>query len=323
MFCSQCSTKNPDGAAFCGRCGAPLAHTAPQQENPAQGQNTSNPPLADQKTRGRFRKTDDRFAAKHDAADASAEARPYSLRRGVLISILHFVVYMAVASVTATVILPFTAGWYSSVLQIIQFPVGIAVYRYLRRQRPEDTIRKIPKKNFRLLLLFYLVFIQIPVQCAFPYLMGTMNTFGEEAPWSILLNQFLLAPFVEETIFRGVLFSLSRKHLDFRPAALINAALFSFMHLGSISTMLMTFLMGLLFCSLVEATGYIRYGMALHFTFNFLALPMMLVAHFVPVFIALPLFVVAVVLHILMIIKRDKLISKLLPMENIEIGGKT
>lgn len=29
MFCSQCGAENPDGARFCGKCGAPMAASAP------------------------------------------------------------------------------------------------------------------------------------------------------------------------------------------------------------------------------------------------------------------------------------------------------
>ena len=29
MFCSQCGAENPDGARFCGKCGAPVAAAAP------------------------------------------------------------------------------------------------------------------------------------------------------------------------------------------------------------------------------------------------------------------------------------------------------
>jgi len=29
MFCSQCGAENPDGARFCGKCGAPMAAAAP------------------------------------------------------------------------------------------------------------------------------------------------------------------------------------------------------------------------------------------------------------------------------------------------------
>lgn len=29
MFCSQCGADNPDGARFCGKCGAPMAAAAP------------------------------------------------------------------------------------------------------------------------------------------------------------------------------------------------------------------------------------------------------------------------------------------------------
>lgn len=29
MFCSQCGADNPDGARFCGKCGAPMAAPAP------------------------------------------------------------------------------------------------------------------------------------------------------------------------------------------------------------------------------------------------------------------------------------------------------
>ena len=56
MFCPQCGTKNPDGAAFCGGCGAqlpnrtaqaaPAADAAPQQPSPAAPQAAPSQPAS-------------------------------------------------------------------------------------------------------------------------------------------------------------------------------------------------------------------------------------------------------------------------------------
>ncbi|HSX34984.1 MAG TPA: CPBP family intramembrane glutamic endopeptidase [Candidatus Saccharimonadales bacterium] len=91
----------------------------------------------------------------------------------------------------------------------------------------------------------------------------------------------ILPPFVEETIFRGFLFTGLRKKLHFVYAALITSALFAVPHLLESSSGILwiagidTFLMSLVLCHLREKTGALWAGIMIHFLKNgtaFLAL---------------------------------------------------
>lgn len=46
MFCSQCGTQNPDGAAFCVKCGTRLAASAPDAPQPVQPEAPMSQPIS-------------------------------------------------------------------------------------------------------------------------------------------------------------------------------------------------------------------------------------------------------------------------------------
>jgi membrane protease YdiL (CAAX protease family) len=89
--------------------------------------------------------------------------------------------------------------------------------------------------------------------------------------WSSLIGMLLLVgvvvPFVEEIVFRGLIFGWLRKHLRFAYAAPISAVVFAVVHA---IPMLMPplALMGLLLAAVVERSGSLWPAIILHGVFN-------------------------------------------------------
>ncbi len=113
---------------------------------------------------------------------------------------------------------------------------------------------------------------QIPEQVAVKFLKSTFDnpTYFVLAVISIII----LAPLIEETLFRGFLQSYIRKHLGPRQAIVITSACFSFFHyaagqgLGNISIILSLFVLALFLGFLYEKRGSLLAPMVLHASFN-------------------------------------------------------
>lgn len=123
-------------------------------------------------------------------------------------------------------------------------------------------------------LLIYSIFNikSLPDQVAVKFLKMTF-----ENPVYLLLSVtsiVVLAPIVEETLFRGFLQTFIRQHLGSRQAVLITSALFSFFHysseqgLGNIPIIGSLFILALFLGYLYERQGSLIAPMALHASFN-------------------------------------------------------
>lgn len=86
----------------------------------------------------------------------------------------------------------------------------------------------------------------------------------------------ILAPIVEEVLFRGYLFGALRGIVSFIPATLIVSALFGLVH-GQWNVALDTFVLSLVLCWLREYTGAIWAPIALHMIKNGLAFTLLFV----------------------------------------------
>lgn len=89
----------------------------------------------------------------------------------------------------------------------------------------------------------------------------------------------LIAPLIEETVFRGLLLRTFMRRLGFWPAALLSSAIFAVFHTyevrtlaGAITLAAIVFVLGLVNCLLVRWSGRLAAGMIVHALFNGLAL---------------------------------------------------
>jgi membrane protease YdiL (CAAX protease family) len=113
---------------------------------------------------------------------------------------------------------------------------------------------------------------QLPDQLAVHFLKSTF-----ENPlyfFLALLSIVVLAPLIEETLFRGLLQTFIRKHLGPKQAIVITAACFSLFHfsigqgIGNISIILSLFLLALFLGFTYEKRGSLFASVILHATFN-------------------------------------------------------
>ena len=88
----------------------------------------------------------------------------------------------------------------------------------------------------------------------------------------------LIAPLIEETVFRGLLLRTFMHRLGFWPAALLSSAVFAVFHTYEVSTLAgaitlagIVFVLGLVNCLLVRWSGRLAAGMMVHALFNGLA----------------------------------------------------
>lgn len=96
--------------------------------------------------------------------------------------------------------------------------------------------------------------------------------FGHAA-WGVWLSfatSVLVAPVVEETLFRGILFGSLTKRFSAVWAALISSIVFGLLH-GQTNVIIYTFFLGLILCWLYKRSGSIVPGILLHLLNNIIA----------------------------------------------------
>ena len=94
------------------------------------------------------------------------------------------------------------------------------------------------------------------------------DTFSNMPLWFEFIIICLLAPAVEELLFRAVIFRRMRTFSSYTTAAFVSAALFGIVHLDVV-TGIAAFLIGIVMAMLYEYTGSIFTSMCFHFGFNF------------------------------------------------------
>lgn len=113
----------------------------------------------------------------------------------------------------------------------------------------------------------------MPLAQTIEEVIGAAETPGEIAIYFVLVC--ILAPIVEELIFRGYIYGGLRRLMPVRHAILIGAALFAAVHLSA-EAFLMIGLIGAMLCYLYERTRSLLPGMVAHGVHNGLVLGIML-----------------------------------------------
>lgn len=113
---------------------------------------------------------------------------------------------------------------------------------------------------------------QLPDQVAVKFLKSTFN--HPTCLFLTVISIVILAPLIEETLFRGFLQSYIRKHLGRNQAIFITSVCFSFFHfafgqgVGNIMIIISLFALALFLGFIYEKQGSILAPMALHCLFN-------------------------------------------------------
>lgn len=111
------------------------------------------------------------------------------------------------------------------------------------------------------IIAFVLVFMTIPED--------TSNAASNViAPtWQFTLKSIIVAPIIEEIVFRGILFASFFRHMSFIKAAILSSLLFTAFH-PSQTVPIIVFLLSLLLCLFYRKTGSIIPGIILHALHN-------------------------------------------------------
>jgi len=83
-----------------------------------------------------------------------------------------------------------------------------------------------------------------------------------------LLSAAVISPFYEEVVYRGFIYENFRKHFNLWPAILLNAIIFSLVHLPSLDILPVNIVNGILFALAYEKTRSIYVPMIIHGLFN-------------------------------------------------------
>lgn len=178
------------------------------------------------------------------------------------------------------------AGWYMWVLSyvplyLIAFPIACLVFRSVpdagRDYGPPQKIVLSRGKMFQLVLIclgivYPLNFLSTLISELIAVLKGNevINPLGEVVfdsnPWVNILFLAIIAPIMEELIFRRMLY----KKLSIyggKTYILLSSFLFSLFH-ANLYQLLYAFVLGLLFSGITYYTGSIRYSITLHVLVN-------------------------------------------------------
>ena len=116
-------------------------------------------------------------------------------------------------------------------------------------------------------LLFQVVGFDSPEQQALQDVVGG----GMDALLAVVLA-VVLAPVVEELVFRGALHQGLRRRAGFWPAAVLSSAIFAVVHVEVVASspvfLVQLFLLGVLFAWLLERTGNLLAPVVAHLVFN-------------------------------------------------------
>jgi uncharacterized protein len=91
----------------------------------------------------------------------------------------------------------------------------------------------------------------------------------------MVVSAAIMAPLVEETVFRGFFYGVLKKYTDGYFAAICTSLLFAIVHLH-VGTVLPLTILALIFCAVYELTGSLLVPMIMHGLFNATSLVMML-----------------------------------------------
>ena len=109
-----------------------------------------------------------------------------------------------------------------------------------------------------------------------------VNAHSGVEKWLLVGTAVLVAPIVEETIFRGFIYGVMKRYTDRWFAMLLSSILFAVVHvhLGSVAPL---FTLAVLFCVVYEITGCLTVTMWMHALFNGLSMAALLFADGQPV----------------------------------------
>lgn len=191
---------------------------------------------------------------------------------------------------------------------LVDIPLALLAYLLIQKLRPVER-KTMPGKCAAAMTVIFIIAVCTPAQLMFH---AQANT-GGATGWAIIPKSLITAPILEELVYRGIIFGLSRRVFGFWPATAVSAVLFQVGHFD-LSLAIITIPVAIATAGVYELTGNLKYSMLLHSVFNLIAF--FFVGIHIPRLMALPLYALSLVLSVLVFSKRD-IVSGLL---RIKVG---
>ncbi len=182
----------------------------------------------------------------------------------------------------------------------IKIPAAFACLLLVRRIRPIEK-KTMPKRYIAAMLAIFSIAVCVPAQLMTHAgaIIGD-NMSGLE----VFPKMLVTAPILEEIVYRGLIFGISRTVLGFWPATIVSAFWFQLAHLTA-DYAVITIPVAIATAGIYELTGNLKYNMLLHSVFNLIAC--FFINIHIPRITALPLYAVSIVLLVIAVIKRDSM----------------
>lgn len=160
------------------------------------------------------------------------------------------------------------------IASIILFPI----YLSLAKERNYN-IKKFEPRNIKyilglgvsLCLFFNILLILLNIIQNDTSAIKVSESIMELNPIFALLTVIILIPFIEELLFRALIFKSLEYKYNFYVGAIVSSILFALMH-GNISQGLYAFFIGFMFCYVYNRFGGFKYTYLLHLAMNFCSL---------------------------------------------------
>ena len=204
---------------------------------------------------------------------------PWSVREVIFVIIAA--ILLTIGAIFIVIQRPDSSSFIMVVIEL-GYLLPVIVILLIKKAKPETVgLRKFKLENLALgcgLIFgtYILIFIHNLLLLAFGIApQGELLTelFGQEDVGILIFTGVILAPLIEETFFRGFVFSGLQQKYSWKVAALISSFLFAVAHMQLVA-LIPTFLMGLVLAYLYQRSKSIWPGIILHLIVNSFAFGM-------------------------------------------------
>ncbi len=198
----------------------------------------------------------------------------------VFTQILQIVITSVIAIISPQIL---TKPWATLMLVVTSFYLTtFPIYLFMMNKLPDYNAQEQKDLSLKQFIVLFIIsiaatyifnFASIIINLLLSFIKGGNidNPLDDVLKNSSILYNFLLAvviaPIIEEIIFRGVLINKLRCYGD-RVCILVSAFMFALYH-GNISQLLYAFVLGAIFSYIVLRCGTIKYSILLHMCINF------------------------------------------------------
>lgn len=212
------------------------------------------------------------------------ESLPKKILRCIMPLVIHLIICFAAFFAAAGIFMlagyPYSNDMLYRYSMIIMSAAGIitiiALRSYFKKDAPVQS--DLALKNIRTLLL--IILLGIALSHGLNLLISLFNTgtlaesYAEaetalysDSIWMVIIRTVIIAPIMEELLFRGLMFRRIKEYTGFIAGALISSAVFAVYHLNLIQG-IYAFIMGFVFCLIYNRFDHILVPIIMHAAAN-------------------------------------------------------